>query len=314
MPYPFAAWRRLLARETRSFLLKESLKFILLTIGALSLGWALAFVSALFHLENPLTIETLPARAGELFALLWNDPYRWTIGLIRADPVHAVSGLIVATIIVVAFMLLRRGRRRLREQSQFLNDAAIYQALVTQAGLGGRWPHARPDGTGAPWQDLASEILRHHNDHLYILGANGIDTFGRQGSPLYDTLQQFRGTVRVILVSPRSKEVIGRALALGTDPQEYKNAIDVSVRRLRDLHRQQHSIEGRYYGGQPNWKLIVTSRTVWMQYYMPGRMHVDQTPCWRFDLTPNDAGLYHYFSMEFDRVWRRCEDEQMDLH
>lgn len=192
---PLPAWRKLLVKETRSFLLKEFLKLVLLTIGATVLGWLLALLSAFFHLEKPITLETLPERTKELFELLASDPYRWTIGLIRTDPVHSITGLVIATLGVVFFMLLRRGRRKLRDQAQFLNNAAVYQALVTQSGLGGRWPHARADGTGAPWGDLSAEILRHHNDHVYILGANGIDTFGRRGSPLYETLAQFRGTI-----------------------------------------------------------------------------------------------------------------------
>jgi hypothetical protein len=31
-----------------------------------------------------------------------------------------------------------------------------------------------------------------------------------------------------------------------------------------------HSIEARYYEGQPNWKLIVTNSTPWVQYFLPG--------------------------------------------
>jgi hypothetical protein len=100
---------------------------------------------------------------------------------------------------------------------------------------------------------------------------------------------------------------------VGTDPKEYKANIEISVRRVRELRRQQHPIEGRYYDGQPNWKLIVTSRTVWMQYYMPNSKHVADTPCWRFDLTSTDDGLYHYFSMEFQRIWRRCVGDDMNL-
>jgi hypothetical protein len=307
----WAVWRKWATRESRSIIAKEILKYLLLTICTLLLGWFFGVVSGLLHLEVPLTQETALKRLAELVA---SDPYAWTVGLIRRDPVHVVVGLIFGTFVAITFVLLRRASRRIHGQAQLLKDSATYRALVSEAGLGGRWPHARADGTGAPWKDLCAEILRPDNHHLYILGANGIDTFGGPHSPLYGTLQQFSRTIRVILVKPDSQEVIGRSEALNQDPAIYRAAIEVSVRRLRDLRRQQHAIEGRFYDGQPNWKLIVTSRTVWMQYYTPGGAHVDQTPCWRFDLTATDGGLYHYFFMEFDRIWRRCEPAVMDLH
>jgi hypothetical protein len=166
---------------------------------------------------------------------------------------------------------------------------------------------------GAPRDAIRAEILYPHNSFVHILGANGVDTFGRQGSPLYETLHQFQHTTRIILVSSRSKQIDGRAASIGVDAQDYRNAVEASIRRLRDLKNQQHSIEGRLYDGQPNWKLIITNRTVWMQYYMPGGKHVDATPAWRFDLVDEPGCLYHYFHMEFDRVWRRCEKERMKL-
>jgi hypothetical protein len=137
---------------------------------------------------------------------------------------------------------------------------------------------------------LCAEISRHDNRVLFILGANGVETFGRPGSPLYKALEDFRGSVRVILTDPESDETAGRAAGLGTPIGEYKRAITTSVRRLSDLRHQHHSIEGRYYNGQPNWKMIITSRTEWIQYYAPG-VHVDATPVWRFDSTEHGGGL-----------------------
>ena len=85
------------------------------------------------------------------------------------------------------------------------------------------------------------------------------------------------------------------------------------MRRLRDLRYQHHAIDGRFYNGQPNWKMIITSRTAWLQYYAPGK-HVDETPVWRLDSTEHGNGLYHIFAMEFERIWRRCEGHDMPLH
>jgi hypothetical protein len=301
------------SRETRGILLKEALKYVALTALTVVLGWGLTLLSMLFHLKEPLTQETLLKRIGELTSQLASHPYDLTIGLIKSDPVHTTVAIIISIGIVVFSFLLRRARRRINQLNHIVNDAGIAKALVAEAGLGGRWPHAKLEEGGAPWNDVRSEILRPENNILYILGANGVDTFGRPGSPLHDCLEQFRHDMRIILLDPQSGEHAGRARSLDMDPQEYRGAIRNSVGRLRELRQEQHSIEGRYYSGLPNWKLIVTSRTIWMQYYMPIGQHVNATPCWRFDLTATQDGLYHYFSMEFNRIWRRCENSPINL-
>jgi hypothetical protein len=305
-------WRWLVG-EVGNVATKEFLKFLVLWLAAIIGGWLLAFINAVFHLEQPVTLDALKNHAVSIIENVAAHPYDYTIGLIRSNPVHSISGLIITGVVLSLLFLLRRANYRIRNLSERIADANVAQSLIAQSGLGGRWPHAKLAEGGAPWKDVCAEILRHDNGILYILGANGVDTFGRPAAPLFEVLPQFRHDTRIILVSPRSKEVEGRARAVGMDPQEYKANIETSVRRLRDLRRQQHPIEGRYYAGQPNWKLIITSRTIWMQYYMPNGQHVDATPCWRFDITSGDDGLYHYFFMEFNRIWRRCEAEQIDL-
>jgi hypothetical protein len=166
---------------------------------------------------------------------------------------------------------------------------------------------------GAPWHELCAEINRGDNHHLYILGANGIDTFGAPHSPLYEVMETSRAEMRVVLIDPDSPHLGGRARAIGQDPRDYKRAIRTSEQRLRDLREEHHAIEGRFYDGQPNWKLIITTTTVWVQYYAAGGLNVNETPVWRFDATAGGDGLYHLFRMEFDRIRRRCDDNEMNL-
>jgi hypothetical protein len=271
------AWQWLYA-ETRTTLAREAIRYASLTALSVIVGWTLVVVNALFHLKQPLTLQAISDRGLELLTRLADHPYDSTVGLIKSDPIHAISGVIIGAGIVTFGFLLRRARSRIDQLEHRINDATVARALVAEAGLGGRWPHARREQGGAPWNDVQSEILRPENNILYILGANGVDTFGRNASPLYECLRQFRHETRIILISPASPELPGRAHSLGVSPDDYKADIASSVRRLRDLRQQQHPIEGRYYEGQPNWKLIITSRTAWMQYYMPNGMHVDATP------------------------------------
>ena len=53
----------------------------------------------------------------------------------------------------------------------------------------------------------------------------------------------------------------GRAASVGMDVRAYRKAIMKSQARLRALKNQQRAVDGRFYEGQPNWKLILTSRT-----------------------------------------------------
>jgi hypothetical protein len=308
------AWGAWAARESGGVLFKDTVKYLVWTSGALIGGWLLALTSQIFHLDEPLTKERLQAKLIEVLGQLWAHPYDWSVGLIKRDPVHSVVALLFATAIVVLIVLFRRARWRLKSQSRILEEAAVDRALAKKAGIGGRWPHAKTTGEdGAPWHELCAEILRPGNTTLEILGANGIETFGERGSPLYDVLEKFHGTTRVILSHPDSTQTAGRAADVGVPIGEYRRAIRISTTRLKQLRRQHRPIEGRYYDAQPNWKLIITSRTLWVQYYIPGGSHVNETPVWRFDATDEEHGLYHYFDMEFDRIWRRCEENAMDL-
>jgi hypothetical protein len=281
-----------------------------LTVIALVGAWLLTAISQVFRLSEPLTTQNV---VGVIKRSLFTNPYDFTIGLVVKDPVHSISALVLVVGYLVCFVLVRRARARIKYQSLKLKDAAASYALISDLGIGGRWPHAAKDGSGAPWNDLSKEILRPENTVVDILGANGIETFGERGSPLYDALQTFGGTVRVVLLHPTSAEMGGRARAVGMEVRAYKKAIMTSQARVRELRRQHHAIDGRFYDGVPNWKLIITSRTAWVQYYVPGGKHVNETPVYRFDATDGGTGLYQLFHMEFDRIWRRCENTPMNL-
>ena len=222
--------------------------------------------------------------------------------------------LVLAAILVVIAVLFRRARRRIKALAISLEEASVAKALVNQLGIGGRWADAKDSG-GPPWLDVCKEIQRPGNTVLDILGANGIETFGERGSPLYFTMQTFTGTVRVVLLHPAGRETAGRASSVGTDVRSYRKAIIASQARLRELRKQHRAVDGRFYDGQPNWKLIITSRTAWVQYYAPTGKHVNETPMYRFDASEDEdrSSLFHLFHMEFDRIWRRCAELPMKL-
>ncbi len=307
------------AKGATSDSLKEGWKYLRrLAITALGL-YVLSLVQTVYELDH---FPSWPEARGLLWTSLKSFPAvlrDWFISkpydfIIEEHPGLAVLIICLVVATIVLAVLLGRANKILNRQSEILNHADRTYTLVIQAGIKGRYPHAKQAEDGAPWKSLCEEILSSENKFVYILGANGIDTFGKPGSPLYDALQSFRGTIRVILCKPGSKPMKGRAAAVGINPNDYEKAIRESVKRLRVLRKQAHSVEARYYEGQPNWKLIITNSTLWVQYYLPGGPHVDQTPVWLVSVTDNVDGFYRLFHMEFDRVWERCAGSPINMN
>jgi hypothetical protein len=305
-----ATW---IAEETKGLLKKEALKFVVLTALSLIVAWILTRVSQLLQLEPPLTLDNLGSQAVVLLQDFKAHPYDNTIGVLTANPLASGVSLAFSSLLVVSAVLVRRAHFKVERISADLQEVAANAALAAKLGIGGRWAHSARDGSGAPWNELSQEILRAENNVLDILGANGLETFGEPGAPLYDTLQKFSGTTRVILLHPTSSETTGRARSVNIAVRTYRKAILASQARVRDLRKSHHAVDGRFYDGQPNWKMIITSRTAWVQYYIPGGVHVAATPVFRFDVSDDASCFYNLFHMEFDRIWRRCEGSPMKL-
>ncbi|MHC2289957.1 hypothetical protein [Bradyrhizobium barranii] len=302
-----------IATEAKGLLLKEAFKYVFLTLVSLLLAWILTRLSQLLQLDTPLTPGTIGPETYGLLKDFIAHPYDNTIGVMTANPFAAVISLAFSIVVVLSAVLIRRAHLKVQSISAGLQEVAASAALASAVGIGGRWAHSAKDGSGAPWGELCKEILRAENNVLDILGANGLETFGEPSSPLYETLERFSGTTRIILLHPASQETAGRAMAVKMPVRIYRKAIVTSQSRLRSLRKSHHAVDGRFYDGQPNWKLIITSRTAWIQYYIPGGEHVAATPVYRFDASEDASCFYNLFHMEFDRIWRRCATTPMNL-
>ena len=278
-------------------------------------AWVISALNLWQDQPRPIPLERIPYLLWRSFINIFADPGDWS-RFILEKPQRAIPAVLIVMVLIGLVALLYRAYKTIGRQLTLVKEAAENKALVAQFGAGARWPHARRSGAGgAPWDDLIKEIERPGNHSLDILGANGVDTFADVASPLYDVLARFKnGPIRVILAFPDRRTVTGRALNVGTNARDYVKAIIKSQSRLRELKSHHLSVDGRYYKGEPNWKLIITSRTAWMQYYEPGGPHVDQTPVYRFDASDEGQGLYHLFKLEFERIWRRCEADPMKLN
>jgi hypothetical protein len=314
-------WFGRILRDSFLDLAREVRKRAVVAIAILVGGWFLSVIANIYELNRrPTATEflwLLIAEAPKDFVLWVLRGARIVIDLAIIYPLYSVGCIILVSGYIILFVLIQRARRLIDEQADLLREADDDRELLSLAGLSEWWPHTRPDGSGVSsgvsWEELRAEIQRSENNTLHILAANGLETFGAPEAPLYHALQQFRGTVQILLVDPASEQIDGRARALGISKYRYRRAIRISERRLRELRKQHRLVEGRYYEAQPNWKLILTNRRAWVQYYAPGGPHVNEAACWRFDATEKGTGLYHLFFLEFERIWRSCELNQMDL-
>jgi hypothetical protein len=212
---------------------------------ALSL-YALSLLQSLYGLERA---PTWPEAGRLVWASVKNFPSflrDWFISapydLVVENPFQSAALLLLIVGYIILIALLMRANKSLNRQSEILKGADANHALVSQAGIKARYPHAKRSDGGAPWKTLCEEILHPENKFVYILGANGIDTFGGPNSPLYDSMESFRGTFRVILCKPDGPRMKGRAAAVGVTVAEYTRAIKTSVRRLKDLRKKQHAV------------------------------------------------------------------------
>ena len=266
-------------------------------------AWA---ILAIFGLIGPkvLTATTpwFPAEAltksGQLTLSSFSD---WLFELISKDPVRAV---VVVLAIVAAAALLIALALACQKILSVIYNAYLRRKLVQLVGLKGYWPDARPDIGHEAWSNLREE-LGQASPILNILGSTGIDTFGKQGSPLWDSVNGFRGEIKIILMSPESEFLGERARSVGMTEGAYREEIKTALEQIKKWQKAGRRVSHRTYDSPPNWKLILTSKLAWVQYYRHQK-HVQQTPVYQFYATFGETGLYHVFDDEFARIWRLC--------
>lgn len=228
----------------------------------------------------------------------------WFWQLLTRDPVR---GALVICAIAVAGAILIAAYLLASKIFRAVINAYHRRELVQLVGLSGFWSDSRgPVGEDA-WGKLCDHISN-HNRILNILGSTGIDTFGRKGTPLWDALNSFDGEIRIILMSPNSKFLLERASDVKMPPTAYRQEIMLAIKQIEDWQASGRRVTYRTYDAPPNWKLILTNKLAWVQYYRH-RRHVQETPVYQFYATLGDTGLYHAFDDEFARIWRLCGAE-----
>lgn len=138
--------------------------------------------------------------------------------------------------------------------------------------------------------------------HIYTMGATGWDTFGRNDSPLHESLKSCHET-QIILLSPISDELKQRANDVKQNENKYRNEICKSINYLTTLRARGANpkrIHLKFYSTYPGWKYIFIEPYVWVQYYSPDG-HIMNMPVYMYEDVPK--GIYSSLLDHFFKRW-----------
>lgn len=175
--------------------------------------------------------------------------------------------------------------------------------------------HDSPEVKKSDWAALKKDIERASLERspLWILGATGKETFAGSTAPLFDTLRAYEGEIKILLVRPKSFAFEHRCQDLGVAEERYLNEILDSIDYCKDLQsRTGRSVELKLYEALPIWKMVLTTRVLWVQFYKPGT-HVDQTPMYCFEFGGEHSTLFDGFRAVFKKRWLHDGSHVVDL-
>jgi hypothetical protein len=280
-------------------LAKEAVKAVLYYLGGVVLLGLTAVVPEITDLgRDPNGAFT--------FKQLWidlkeNPPFLWDFLFgewWRTAIIFAVLGLAVGS--------LRLFLRYRRQVTTYFKQIADVEQVFETIGFHSVWKVEQSDEA---WKLLLSEIQDARTHALWILGASGWETFGSDKAPLRDALRAFSGDVRIVLIDPKSESVGVRANSVGVRVADYRREIAEAHALINTMKGKAAHIDVRFYDHSPGWKLIITPRFCWVQYYS-ANSHVQDTPVYLFQNSSSEASLYRRFNWEFIRVWENCKKNE----
>lgn len=225
---------------------------------------------------------------------------------IFADWRLLVSPFLVAALTVVVVLLavkavrLQRGRKADRD-------------TLSQLGVRLFSKHETPEEKQADWSQMASDLKEDINSSIWILGSTGKETFGGPNSPLGAVLRGHKNALRVILLRPFSKGFERRYKEVQQDEGSFLEETLDAIDFCSELKRKYKvDIELKVCSEVAIWKMVVTSRQLWLQYYAPG-VHVEDTPLYCFESLQGDKGLYAALKSVFHKRWTLDNNPKIDL-
>lgn len=223
-----------------------------------------------------------------------------TLGYFWEHPGELVSPAVVTLLVIMVVSLI----------------AMVLRLKNTLANFGVRLfsRHDTPELKKRDWELLKSDLKNASGEHspIWVLGATGKETFSAATAPLFDLLQEYKGDIKVLLVRPNSFAYNNRCAGLGVSSQKYLDEILDSIDYCKQLHAKGKSIEVTLYESLPIWKMVMTTRVLWVQYYQDAK-HVDDTPMYSFKYGDHDSMLFEGFRTVFRKRWALDNSKKVDL-
>ncbi len=149
---------------------------------------------------------------------------------------------------------------------------------------------------------------------IKILAATGLNSFGNKESFLFKAVKKCQGEVSVILFNPKENNEFlkKRAKALGMNVQDYRKEIIKTVETLKNFESQGKKIKLYFYEGPLLWRIYLSHKNVWIQYYSTFE-HVDDMALYGFkcNLPISDCSFFTFLSDLFDQ--KKIESEEIDI-
>jgi hypothetical protein len=175
--------------------------------------------------------------------------------------------------------------------------------------------HFDPETQKKDWNVIRGDIdtASAESSQLCILGATGATTFSNTDSPIHKTLQNYSGTICILLVCPNSAGFTQRVQGLSEDENSYRKEILGSLDYCRELLlHHKRKIEVRLYRDIPIWKMVMSNRALWIWHY-DKQAHVGQTPLYGFEFASDVSGILKGYKTVFERRWGHESTVRLDL-
>ncbi len=258
------------------------------TLGPFVPGVGVAIYNTAFQTE----IDGVDKMGAQIWASFWE----WARVYV---PMHWDRFLWSSAAIMGAWALITHGY-------PFIKRSMKRRILVRRVGIRAFLPRNTDQEKRESWDDCARHLKDANNDVILISGANGWATFGSSEAPLHEVVKSFGRSIKILLVFPYSEAIEMRAANVDVDVNDYRNELVKTLSFCKQLKNKGSDIEVRFFDWPPVWKMIFSHDRLWLQHYESGK-HVDNTPAYSFDRSPNPSALYHPFRAEFTRMWERAE-------
>jgi hypothetical protein len=223
------------------------------------------------------------------------------------SPKELVSPAIIAVLVVsLVFQFVKRAKLAKLNKSHNDTLQMLGVRLVSR--------HHTVEEKSLDWSLIVDSFQKSsNNSELWILGANGVETFSASTSPLCNLLRTYNKPIRVLLLKPYSKGFNKRTSEINANAQKYADEIIDSIdfcAQLKTTHGR--DIELKLYSEIAIWKMLRISSEVWLQNYAPNKP-VEDMPLYCFRSLEADGNLYDAFVSVFSKRWLMDGNPQIDL-